>query len=107
MVDIRKIRFFVAVYEAGTITREELSVIRTAVGPDRVSAVWLGHQVNEESSFDLVLSEDQKEWQRGVRKEEYRRVKEERNRRCRMWILLPPPLLLRHLQRSLRLSVNH
>jgi bifunctional enzyme CysN/CysC len=49
----------ILVITAGELTQEDLEIIRTAVGPDRIETVWVGDHVTTDVACDLVVSPDE------------------------------------------------
>jgi hypothetical protein len=41
------------------LTQDDLEIIRTAVGPDRIETVWVGDHVTTDVACDLVISPDE------------------------------------------------
>jgi bifunctional enzyme CysN/CysC len=46
----------ILVITAGELTQEDLEIISTAVGPDRIETVWVGDHVTTDVACDLVVS---------------------------------------------------
>jgi len=47
----------ILVVTAAELTQEELQLIRTSVGSDRIEAVWVGEHVTTDLAYDVLLSE--------------------------------------------------
>jgi bifunctional enzyme CysN/CysC len=47
----------ILIVTAAALTQEEIQIIRTAVGQDRVEVVWVGEDVTTDLSYDVLLSE--------------------------------------------------